>query len=181
MCLSSFLFRARAYCIRCAVCVSFACRKCASERQRVLLPRMKLDSRGLPGVNWGVMWFVLLPLPAALPSTLNQIPSDYSLMASVTSVCFKQPTTAKDKMTMCAFYDHLHSIFKVPLQFVLKRTGLKHNNQKGDDNICNWCSCIFVCLHNNVTNKLLGVASTFVREKELNSKKLYLEEARYTI
>lgn len=181
MCLSSFLFRACVHCIRCAVCVSFACRKCASERQRVLLPRMKLDSRGLPGVNWGVMWFVLLPLPAALPSTLNQIPSDYSLMASVTSVCFKQPTTAKDKMTMCAFYDHLHSIFIVPLQFVLKRTVLKHNNQKGDDNICNWCSCIFVCLHNNVTNKLLGVASTFVREKELDSKKLYLEEALYTI
>lgn len=181
MCLFSFLFRACVYCIRCAVCVSFACRKCASERQRVLLPRMKLDSRGLPGVNWGVMWFVLLPLPAALPSTLNQIPSDYSLMASVTSVCFKQPTTAKDKMTMYAFYDHLHSIFIVPLQFVLKRTVLKHNNQKGDDNICNWCSCIFVCLHNNVTNKLLGVASTFVREKELDSKKLYLEEALYTI
>lgn len=114
------LFFSCAYCIRCAVWVSFACRKCASERQRVLLPRMKLDSRGLPGVNWGVMWFVLPPLPAALPSTLNQIPSDYSLMASVTSVCFKQPTT-KDKMTMCAFYDHLHSIFIVPLQFVLKR------------------------------------------------------------
>lgn len=67
-------------------------------RERVLVQRQIVDSRGLPGVNWGVMWFVLLALLAALPSPLSQIPCDYSLMASLMSVCFKQPATAQVKM-----------------------------------------------------------------------------------
>lgn len=110
--------------------VLFAC-VCVRDK-RVLLLRKKLDSRGLAGVNWGVMWFVLLVLPAALASPLNQVPCDYSLMAPVTSVCFKQPATAEDKMIRLIRQWHCAKWIKnqtVRLQHhssVLKRTVLQY-------------------------------------------------------
>lgn len=70
-CLFAFAF------LRCTVRRSFTCRL-GGKKQMVLLLRMKLNSRGLAGVNWGLMWFVLLALQAALPGPLNRFPCDYS-------------------------------------------------------------------------------------------------------
>lgn len=67
-------------------------------------------------------------------------------------------------MTVCKVYDHAHNIFKVPLRCTSENCPL----------------VTLVHLHNNMTNKLLSVASKVVQALDLTSKKLCLEEVHST-
>lgn len=88
------------------VLLLFTCRLCYWERQTGSWPQNRANSRGFAGVNWGLIWFVLLALQEALPSPLKQLPCDYSLMASVSYTCFKPPATATYQMIRLMLQRH---------------------------------------------------------------------------
>lgn len=115
------------------------------------------NSRGLPGVNWGLMWFVLLALQAALPSPLNQFPCDYSLMASVSYMCFKQPATAEYKMIRLMLQRHrakwitiwtvcLYSATVVYLRELSLNTADAKPKGWWHDDIWIWCPSMCLCV-----------------------------------
>lgn len=84
----------------------FTCNLPSWGSQTILWLRIGANSRGFAGVNWGLMWFVLLALQEALPSPLKRLPCDYALMASVSYMCFKQPSSATYQMIRLMLQRH---------------------------------------------------------------------------